>query len=91
MAEQRALLCKGCGAPLPETDDLLRQVTCRFCRVVNERAEPSGPLSHVEIRVDPRPPTHGGASKAAHPALVAESDQVAFWLGPGRIDSLTWP
>lgn len=64
MPELTALLCKGCGAPLPETDDLQLQVTCRFCGVVNERSQAGVPLSHVEIVVDASGPRARNASTA---------------------------
>jgi hypothetical protein len=70
MAELRALLCKGCGAPLPGTDDLQLQVTCRFCGVVNERTQAGVPLTHVEIQVHPEHGTAGGAGKAVAAIVI---------------------
>lgn len=70
MPELTALLCKGCGAPLPETDDLQRQVTCRFCGVVNERTQAGVPMTHVDVRVRRTRPA-AGAGKATAAIVVA--------------------
>jgi hypothetical protein len=64
MPELTALLCKGCGAPLPESDDLQLQMTCRFCGVVNERARTGAPLAPADVRVHPATAAGGGAAIA---------------------------